>query len=138
MEVNLKLDRNMRIIGSNNMGLETVFDSHPAVGGEDTAATPMEVMLQAMGACSFMDVLAILRKKKKKIDDLKVFLTGELATNYPKYFVKVHISYELKSPDAEIKDLDRAVELSQKTYCGASALFQKAGCEVTWETKILR
>jgi putative redox protein len=55
MKANLKLDRNMRIIGTNEKGLETIFDTSPKVGGEDTAPTPMEIMLQSVAACSFAD-----------------------------------------------------------------------------------
>lgn len=138
MEAKLKLDRNMRIIGSNQEGLETVFDTNPGAGGENTAATPMEIMLQAMGACSFMDVVSILRKKRKTINTLNVYLNAERAENHPKVFLNVHIKYSLDSPDAEMKDLERAIELSQTTYCGASAMFQRSGCKVTWEGEIIR
>ena len=138
MKTVLKLDRNMRIIATNDLGLETVFDTHPSVGGEDTAATPMEVMLQAMGACSFMDVISILRKKRKEVKDLHVHIEGERAKEHPKVYVKVHLVYELFSPDAELKDLERSVERSQTKYCGASAMFKAAGCEVTYECKINR
>ncbi len=138
MKTTLKLDRKMRIIATNPLGLETVFDTHPSVGGEDTAATPMEVMLQAMGACSFMDVISILRKKRKEIKDLQVHIEGTRADTHPKVFTKVHLVYELHSPDAELKDLERSVELSQTKYCGASAMFKAAGCEVTYECKVIK
>ena len=134
MEAKLTYDRNMRIVGTNTLGLQTVFDSHPAAGGEDTAPTPMEIMLQAMGACSFMDILSILRKKRKTISGLSISLNGQRAEKHPMVFTSVHLIYELERPDAEIKDLERAIELSQSTYCGISAMFQRSGCEVTWES----
>lgn len=136
MKATLKLDRKMRIIGSNEMNLETVFDTHPSVGGEDTGPTPMEIILQGMGACSFMDVVSILRKKRKQVDGLSVHLDGVRGDTHPKIFTNVRLVYELESPDAELKDLERAVELSQEKYCGASAMFKLAGCKVTWECKI--
>ena len=128
----------MRIIGSNSAGLETIFDTHPSVGGENTAPTPMEIMLQAMGACSFMDVISILRKKRKQIDGFAIRLEGERAKEHPKVFTNVHLVYELISPDAGQKDLERSIELSQNKYCGASAIFKASGCEVTWEAVIKR
>ena len=138
MEINLSLDRNMRIIGKNELGLETVFDTHTSSGGEDTAPTPMEVLLQAMAACSFMDVVSIIRKKRKEVVSLDVYAKAVRATQHPKVLTEVHLTYTLTSPDAEQGDLERAVELSQKTYCGASAMFQRSGCKVTWETVINR
>lgn len=127
----------MRLIGTSQKGHETIFDTVPKVGGEDTAATPMEVMLQAMAACSFMDVLSILRKKRKTIDALDIEIEAERADEHPKVFTKVLMKYSLKSPDAELKDLERSVELSQDKYCGASAMFKKSGCEVGWEAKLV-
>jgi putative redox protein len=138
MNTTLTLDRNMRIIGTNSAGLETIFDTHPDVGGEDTAPTPMEVFLQAMGACSFMDVVSILRKKRKQIDGLKIEQSAERSDQHPKVITEVHLKYILKSPDAEIADLEKAIELSQTKYCGASAMFQRSGCKVTWESEIIR
>ena len=138
MKVTLKLDRKMRIIGSNQAAMETIFDTHSEAGGEDTAPTPMEILLQAMGACSFMDVVSILRKKRKEIQGLNVYIDGKRADEHPKVFTDVHLIYELISFDTEMNDLVRSVELSQTKYCGASAMFQKAGCKVTWECRILR
>jgi putative redox protein len=138
MQVKLELDRKMRIIGNDGRDHETIFDSVPAVGGEDTAASPMSVMLQSVGACSFMDTISILRKKRKQVDNLMINIEAERSDQHPKVFTKVHLSYELTSPDAELKDLDRAVELSQDKYCGASAMFKQAGCEVTFDTKVIK
>ena len=101
MQVTLELDRNMRIIGNDGRDHETVFDTSPKVGGENTAASPMEVMLQAMGACSFMDTISILRKKRKHVDNLIMRISGERGEEHPKVFTKVHLAYELVSPDAK-------------------------------------
>jgi putative redox protein len=138
MEIELKLDRNMRIIGADSRGHETVFDSHTFPGDEDSAPSPMEILLQAMAACSFMDVISIIRKKRKIVNDLKIYATAKREDTHPKVISKVHLIFELFSSDAEIYDLNKAIELSQTTYCGASIMFQRSGCEVTWEGKISR
>lgn len=136
MEVNLNLERNMRLIGKNKQGLEVIFDTDPSVGGENTAPKPMETFLMALGACTSMDVLSILRKKRKTIQGFSVKLIGERAREHPMVFTKVHLVYELVSPDATIDDLNRSIELSQTKYCSASAMFKEAGCEVSWEAII--
>jgi putative redox protein len=136
MKVTLKLDNKMRIIGTDSSNHPTYFDTVPEFGGENSAPTPMAIMLQAMGACSFMDIVSILNKKRKQIDSLEIEISGIRADKHPKVFTNVHLKYILKSPDTEMKDLERAIELSQTTYCGASAMFQRAGCEVTTEAII--
>jgi|YNPMSStandDraft_2_1061718.scaffolds.fasta_scaffold11996_2 putative redox protein len=138
MKIELDLLENMHFVGKSPDGHETHFDSTPEHGGENKAPRPMEVMLEVLAACSAMDVAAIIRKKRKTIESLKVIADGERNDNHPKVFTKVNLKYILKSPDAEMKDLERAVELSQNTYCSASAMFRAAGCEITTELEIIR
>lgn len=64
MKADLRLDHNMRIIGISHSGREVAFDTVPEFGGENTAPPPMQVMLMSLGACTFMDVVSILQKKK--------------------------------------------------------------------------
>jgi putative redox protein len=97
------------------------------------AATPMEIMLQSMAACSMMDVLSILEKKRKNITSLHVEVIGDRADEHPKVFTSVLLKFYLKSTDAELKDIERSVELSQQTYCSAAAMFKRSGCDVKTE-----
>jgi putative redox protein len=136
MKATIKLEKGMRFVGENEGGLKTYFDSHSQFGGEESAATPMEVMLQSLGSCTVMDVLSMLRKRRKTIDGFNVYLEAERADEHPKVYTSVKLIYELISPDAKIEELDHAVNLSQEKYCGASEMFRKSGCEVTWETVV--
>lgn len=65
MNITLSLDKGMRMLGTNERGMHTAFDSND---GDHVAAdaSPMEIMLEAMGACSAMDVLSIIRKSGKR------------------------------------------------------------------------
>lgn len=137
MIVNLKLIGDMKIEGRDSENNITYFDTKKELGGTESAATPMSVLLQAMAACSIMDVSAILRKKRKTIDSLEVEVDGIRADEHPKVFTYVKLIYKLKSPDAKMEDLIRAVELSQTKYCGASGLFKAAGCQVVAESVLL-
>jgi len=118
--------------------LETFFDASKNHGGDGSASSPMVVLLEAMAACSFMDVLAIMKKKRKQIDDLQMVVDGTRAETHPRVYESVHLHFILTSPDAEMPDLERAMELSQTKYCGASAMFQLSGCKVTWGGEIVK
>jgi putative redox protein len=137
MKANLRLENGMRLAGTNESGLITYFDTHPQFGGEKTAPTPMEVMLQCLAACTSMDVLSMLRKRKKNIDEFNIELEAEKSPEHPKVFIKVKMIYKLKSPDATIDELNNIVTLSQDKYCGISAMFKRSGCDVFWETRII-
>ena len=111
-----------------------------SISGEEVdtkGASPMEIMLQSVAGCSGMDVVSILQKKRKTINDLKIEITGEKRDEHPSIYTKAHLKYTLTSPDAEMKDLNRSIELSQDKYCGASEMFKLAGCEVTWEASLI-
>lgn len=138
MKVSLRLDRNMRIIGTGKLSHTVAFDTSPEVGGDNTAPSPMEVMLMSLGACTFMDVVSILRKKRKTITALSIQIDGTRAKEHPKVYTNVHLIYELTSSDAQIEDLNRSIELSQNKYCSVSAMFKAAGCQLTWEAKLRR
>jgi putative redox protein len=129
MKAHVEWKGGMLLEGKNAEGMSTFFDSHHA---EQRYGTPMEIMLQAMASCSIMDVISILEKKRKTITALHVEVDSDRSDGHPKVFTAVRLHYTLISPDAELKDLERSVELSQHSYCSASAMFQKAGCEVSW------
>ena len=138
MKVILKSKQNKSLTATDPDGLETHFDSSIEHGGDGSASSPMVVMLEAMAACSFMDVMFIIKKQRKRVDELQVIVDSKRAEEHPKVYTSVHLHYILKSPDAEQKDLDRAMELSQSKFCSASAMFQRSGCEVSWDGEIVK
>jgi putative redox protein len=137
MKATLTLETGMRLAGYNEKGLKTFFDTHPQFGGEDTAPTPSEIMLQSLGGCTAMDVLSMLRKRKITIGDFKIELDAERTEEHPKVFKKVKLHYILKSPDATMDEFKNIISHSQDKYCSVSAMFKKSGCEVSWEANIL-
>lgn len=133
MKISVDWKGGMCLEGHNSEQKKTVFDSLSSENYVSKAATPMEIMLQSMAACSMMDVLSILEKKRKNITSLHVEVIGDRADEHPKVFTSVLLKFYLKSTDAELKDIERSVELSQQTYCSAAAMFKRSGCEVKTE-----
>lgn len=137
MKATVKLVENYKLVGTNELGMETYYDSNNGEF-EQTASTPMEIVLQAMGACSAIDVISIIKKKRKTITDLEVKLDSIRRDDYPKIFTDIKVKYILTSPDAEEKDLLRAVELSQEKYCNVSIMLKNAGVNLTWEAELIK
>jgi putative redox protein len=138
MKVTLELLEGMKLKATDANDLVTYFDASASAGGSGSVSTPLIVFLESMAACSTMDVVSIVRKKRKTIGSLKVHVEAERSEEHPKVITKAKLVYELVSPDAEVEDLERAVDLSQNKYCSASAMFQAAGCEITTESVVLR
>lgn len=124
--------------GKNSVGQITKFDAPMTPGGESSAPTPMETMLESLAACTSLDILTILKKKRKTVNDLIVHASGDRSDKHPKVYTKVHLIYELHSPDAELSELNRAIELSESTYCCVMGLFKKAGVEFSFESKLIK
>jgi putative redox protein len=134
----LRLTGAMSLLGTTETSLETAFDTTSEFGGEGSAAAPMDVFLQSVAACSSMDVVSIIRKKRRTITDFRIEIEGERAEEHPKVYTHIAVKYILTSPDATEADLTRAVELSQDQYCSAFAMVKRSGCTVAWSCEIVR
>ena len=126
-----------------NMAFETevnghklIIDAGPASGGEDRGPRPKQLMLSALGGCTAMDVVAMLKKMRVNIAGLNVIVEGDLTEDYPKHFFKMHVIYEFKGKDLPLDKLQKVIDLSSEKYCGVSAVYRKA-MELTSEIRIL-
>lgn len=113
-------------------GHTIIMDAPERVGGEDNGPIPKPFILTALSGCTGMDIVAILRKAQKEVNDLTIKVTGELSKQQPIEYISMHVVYDFKG-DALYKDaaLD-AVNLSQEKYCGVSHMLKKA-LPITWE-----
>jgi putative redox protein len=137
MKISMKHKENMKISAENSLGHSFDFDTASEHGGDDSAPTPMEMLLGSLGACSFMDIISILKKKRKTINGFEIDVDGERAGTHPKVFIKAHLIYTLISPNTELSEFERAVNLSHEKYCSVSAMFKRSGCEVTCSCKVI-
>jgi len=106
------------------------------MGGEDLGPRPKPLMLVALGGCSGMDVISILKKMRVVPDKFNVQVEGELTEEDPKHFYKIHVIYEFTGKDLPMDKLKKAVELSEEKYCGVGAVYKKT-MELTSEIKVI-
>jgi len=117
-------------------GHKIIIDADENVGGEDMGPRPKPLMLAALGGCTAMDVVSILRKMRVNFETVNVKVDGELTEEHPKHFYKIHITYEFTGRDLPLEKLEKAINLSQDRYCGVSYSYMKA-MEITYEIKIV-
>lgn len=135
MKVNVRYNKNMSFIGKNETNHETHYDTK-SDGIDPESASPMEILLEAAAACSGIDVVSMMNKRKKTIDSMNIEVTGEKREEHPKIYTKVHMLYTLTSQDIESNELERAISLSHEKYCSVSATLKEAGAEVTYDFEI--
>ena len=117
---NITWVEDMQFVAKGETGHAIVMDSSEEVGGHDTGARPMEVLLMGILGCTAMDVISILKKKRQPITGLKIFATGDRNAEHPKYYTKIHLEY-VASGDVDVEALERSAQLSEDKYCSAIA-----------------
>ena len=102
----------------------------------NAAPGPMEMLLGALGACSSIDVVSILAKKRQKLTSLEVVISGERASTPPTVWTKIDMVYRLAG-EIEEKAARDAIELSQTKYCSVAAMLRKTA-EIAYRIEISR
>ena len=125
----------MRFVYQSATGHGLVTDTPVEAGGLDTAATPMELVMLGLLGCTGVDVASILMKMKEPLEGLEVSAEYERAEQHPRVYTKINIKYTAKGLLDE-KKLQRAITLSETTYCSVSAMLGKS-VEITHEYEIL-
>ena len=137
-KIDLEWKTNLQFIAKNPKGLSVDFDVPLAHGGDETALSPMENVLASLAACSSLNVLIILKKKRQKVSSYKIEATADKKTDTPpKVFTKIHLKHILKGENINPSALEKAIELSEGKYCSVAAMLKQA-VEITSSYEILQ
>ena len=121
MKINIKrLNDNFHMEAKNEDGNSIQMDSAPDIGGEGKGMRPMQLLLAAVGGCSAIDVILILKKQKQVIEDFEVEVEGEREKieDYS-LFRDICLHFKFKGKVDQEK-AERAVKLSVDKYCSVS------------------
>jgi len=83
--------------------------------------SPPELLLSALSACVAVDIVLILKKKRKTVKDLIIETVGTRRDDHPKAFTKIHLKYILISPDTSEEIMYKVSKLALEKYCTVSA-----------------
>ena len=135
LELN-RLNDGYHLEAINEQGRIVHIDASPDIGGTNQGMRPMQLLLAAMGGCSTIDIISILKKQKQPLRDIKITVTGEREKDViPSLFVEVHAHFRLYG-NLDADKVQRAVSLSVEKYCSvAKTLEYKA--KITHSFEIL-
>jgi len=122
-------------LGKSDSNHWVTMDGPEDFGGSNAGARPKELLLIALGGCTGSDVATILQKKKIKLDGFEMNISADVQETHPQVFTKIHLEYIFYGKDVPKDAVERAIELSQKTYCSVTAMLKKAA-EITHSYKI--
>ncbi len=139
LSVKLKsLNRDLTFAAKGESGHWIMLDSKQDIGGNGAASSPMELVLDALGGCTGLDTLSILKKKRTPFTHLEMDIKGERRDEHPKSFTHIHIHFTLYSTGGEkaLRDLEHAAELSHEKYCSVAAMLRNS-VEITFDCEII-
>lgn len=117
-------------------GHELVMDASPAVGGTESGARPMELLMSGLGGCTGMDVISILRKMRQQVSSYEVRVSGQQATEHPRVFTRMQVEHVVRGRGLSVDSVKRAVELSATRYCPAAAMLGRAA-EIEYSYRVV-
>jgi putative redox protein len=121
MKINIKrIDDDFNMEATNEDGNTLLMDGAPDIGGHGKGMRPMQLLLVAVGGCSAIDVILILKKQKQIIESFEVEVEGEKEKieGYS-LFRDVTLHFKIKG-QVDLDKAERAVKLSIEKYCSVS------------------
>ena len=104
------------------------FESGAQVPVDDTstpeAASPVQMVLVALGGCSAIDVLQILRKKRQVVLGYEVVVEGERRTEHPRIFTRIDMLHRVRGRNLNPTAIADAIRLSDTKYCSVHAMLE--------------
>jgi putative redox protein len=123
--VDLRHVGGMRFTASPSSGHAIAFDDRTSNQG----GSPVETILSALGACSAMDVISIVAKKRQAVESYEIHVTGSQRDAYPQVFTDIDVVHEVTGTNLSEAAIRRAIELSATKYCPVNAMIS-AGATV--------
>jgi putative redox protein len=122
MPTNVKVEWSgeLKFVASNTTGVSAVMDATDA-GGRPAGITPTELLLMALGGCTGIDVVMILKKERQNLTKLTLNVTGIRRSEPHMYYDQINVEYVLKGTNLDEKKVQRAIHLSEEKYCSVSA-----------------
>lgn len=101
-----------------------------------SAATPMELLLLALGGCTAVDVVSILKKKRERVTAYRVEVSGTRREEHPRAYTRMEVRHVVTGRGVSEKAVAQAVELSETKYCSVAATL-RPGVEIVTTYEII-
>jgi putative redox protein len=103
------------------------------VFGDDDEAdehSPVELVAAALAACTAMDVVSIMAKKRQVVESYTVRVRAVQRDEYPQVLTRIHLVHDVAGPGITERDVRRCIELSATKYCPVNAMLSAGASEI--------
>ncbi|WP_370089566.1 OsmC family protein [Ekhidna sp.] len=118
MKIDLKFKGDEEFTTVNQNGNKAEVDMRPA--DQKQHQSPTELLLSALGSCAAVEIVSMIKKRRKTFVDLHAEISGERRDEHPRGFTKIHLKYIITSPDLTDEEADRIVSLATTKYCSVA------------------
>ena len=121
---------------TDELGHVVKMDSSLESGGQNFGVRPMQMLLMGLAGCSAIDVIAILKKQRQRIDGYKMVINGDREVGKePSLWKTITIDFNLFGEIDEEK-AKKAAELSISKYCSVATTLREAGADIKWNVYV--
>lgn len=120
----LKQVKGLTFVGKTDSNHWVTIDGPEEFFGSNAAIRPKELLLLSLAGCTASDVVAILQKKRVKVDNFEMNVTAEMTETHPKIYSNIDLEFVVYGKDIKEKDVERAIQLSEEVYCGVTAMLK--------------
>ena len=132
-----QVDKDYQFVTTDEAGQTMTMDIPLDQGGHGNGVRPMQALLSALGGCSGVDIVMILKKQKEQIELFEMEINGERAVGKePALWETIDIVFKLKGSMSK-EQAEKACALSMDKYCSVAATLRAAGAIITWDIEIL-
>ena len=82
--------------------------------------------MMSLAGCTGSDVASILTKKRVPFTGLEVHVSADMRETHPQIFTGLRVEYFVYGEGINPKDVERAIHLSETSYCAVSAMLRPA------------
>jgi putative redox protein len=87
----------------------------------NSAPSPMELLLIALGSCTGVDVVSILKKKREDLTDYRVEVRGQRRAEHPRSYQRMEVHHIVTGRNISERSVAQAIDLSEQKYCSVAA-----------------
>lgn len=126
MDANVVWKNGMTFDGVAESGFHVNMDTSIESGGSNSGLRPMELLLIALGGCTSMDVVPIMKKKRQEVHGFEIKLHGDRAEEHPHVYTDITVEYIVTGHNIDPAAVARSIELSETKYCSVMAMLKKS------------
>lgn len=119
MKIKLGYKDDKEYFCTNETGNTVAIDMLDAA--DKKAMSPMQLLLSGVIACAAVDIVLMVKKRRKTLTDFYGEIDGTRRDEIPKKFTAMKIKYTFVSPDLTEAEAERIVDLAVSKYCSVAS-----------------